>query len=142
MNKYAQLVMDYLDQEGVGYEDHGHDILTVAIDELKVFPQVIVIFSPQEEKMASFRVRMMEVPEDKYIPVILHCNTLNYSMSLLKFYLGDEGRLWCHADLVLDEETCQDNCMRMVLTLAQVADEKIPEFMEIISNAPIPRPAS
>lgn len=54
----------------------------------------------------------------------------------------DEGRLWCHADLVLDEETCQDNCMRMVLTLAQVADEKIPEFMEIISNAPIPRPAS
>ena len=133
MANYKQRFMDHMDREGVKYTDEKENVVCVSFSgkKLNTIP-IYVFFDKDGEGLVQLACWNIANFKDKFAAGILACNQLNAEYRWVKYYLDDDTDVRCTLDARIDEMTCGEECLEMVLRMVNIIDESYPTFMKAL----------
>ena len=131
MAQLKELVKEYFDQKGLKYREHEKGFLTVdfSVDNIKDLT-IIVDFDDDNMKAELVSFSIGEFDQEKFAQGLIVCNACNAKFRWTKFYIDDDNHICVRADAILDEATCGEECMEVLLRMVNIIDEAYPDFMK------------
>ena len=132
MANYAALFKFHLDQVGIKYRELKPGIFSVRYTGEKLNDiDVLIGFDEDNDPHVTFKCFSIgEFPKDKYAKALVTCNRSNLKYRWVKFFLNENNEVTVSGDMILDEQTCGNNCEEMVHRVVGIVDDTYPEFMK------------
>ncbi len=133
MANYKQLYMDYMDENGIKYSDVDDFVVRVAYtgDNLKSIP-VHVFFDKTGDSVINMVCFEIANFKSNTAAGLIACNEMNSKYRWVKFYIDNDGDLFCSLDAYIDEDTCGEECRNLVGRIVNIVDEAYPVFMRAL----------
>lgn len=127
--KATNLIIEAFDEHGIKYDvvERADASIVEAAFSVDAGPQVIVRYiSRDDDNDVAIRVfgLICKIPEEKRMPVLEACNTLNGKLRFVKFYLDRDSSVNVEADLpVRIEDSCVGECcFELFVRIMQILD--------------------
>lgn len=133
MAYYKNIFMRYMDSKGIKYVDKDEFILKITYtgDNLKSIP-VFVFFDKDGDPMVEFKCWEIANFKGKEAQGILACNEINDKYRWVKYCVDKDGDIVASVDAYIDDNTCGDECMRLVKRVVNITDEAYPTFAKAL----------
>lgn len=132
MLKFAELFTQYLDSKEFNYETYTFDDGDVLVEFPYKGKATKLIFGGEDGKYLSLYLNFENVPEDKYVDVLIACNELNKQYKWATFYLDDDRDLIIHDDAILSEESAAEEAFELLVRIIHIGDDVKPVIMKAI----------
>lgn len=141
MASYKELVMAYLDGQGVKYckarDTQGRDnviCIDYTGDNLKTIP-VYVFFDPDGEPMVKLKCwDIASFKGEKRASGINACNELNSEYRWTRFYIDKDCDVIAQVDAYVDTDSCGSTCKFLADLMTNIIDKGYPIFMKALYN--------
>ena len=132
MLKFAQLFADYLKEKDFNFETYTFEDGDCLVEFPYKGKATKLIFSGEDGKYLSLYLNFENVPEDKYVDVLIACNELNKQYKWATFYLDDDRDLIIHDDAILSEDSAADEAFELLVRMIRIGDDVKPVIMKAI----------
>ncbi len=131
--KYKRAFMEYMDDNNIKYNDVDDFCVSVTYggDNMKTI-KVYAFFDKDGDDMVQFCCMQIAGFKGNEEAGITACNSINTKYRWVKFYIDGDGDLMCDIDAYLDENSCGEECMRLVRRMVSIVDETYPTFMRAL----------
>ena len=128
---YKQLVINYLEQEGIKYQDTGDFSISVSYggDNMKSVA-INVFFDKDGDNVVQFDCWTIANFKGKETAAYKVCNELNAQYRWVKFFVDNDGDIRGQIDACIDEESCGAECLELVQRSVNIIDGSYPAFMK------------
>lgn len=75
---------------------------------------------------------IVRVPADRFGSVLEVCNDAHKRFRWATFYVDDDSDLMLQCDAPLRENSVGDECIEVVMRLADILDDMYPDFMKVV----------
>lgn len=127
MLPYAQIFVDYLDQESIKYtvRDERSVKIVYSGNEMDSIP-VFVFFDKDGDPYVT--LKCWEIANFKNNPErgMQVCNELNAKYRWVKFYIDSDNDVMAELDAVIDQDTCGAECLHLVRRMVSIVDGAFP----------------
>lgn len=131
MSLYMDKVKAYLDQEGIIYKDGNEDVLSVTYSGEQLSEiRILIAFDTEDAKAEFSCFSIGKFDEEQFPKGLIACNSCNARYRWAKFYIDDENYVGVRADAILDEDSCGEECLELIIRLVNIVDEAYPVFMK------------
>lgn len=129
MLHFAQMFVDYMDQEDIKYTVSSDNVIKVTYtgDNLDSIP-VYVIFDEEGDEYVEFKCWDIANFKNREAKAIEVCNELNAKYRWVKFYMDSDKDIIVSIDAVVDSATCGEECLSLVRRVVNITDEAYPEI--------------
>ncbi|MBQ8726035.1 MAG: YbjN domain-containing protein [Clostridia bacterium] len=129
MLHFAQMFVDYMDQEDIKYTVSSDNVIKVTYtgDNLDSIP-VYVIFDEEGDEYVEFKCWDIANFKSREAKAIEVCNELNAKYRWVKFYMDSDKDIIVSIDAVVDSATCGEECLSLVRRVVNITDEAYPEI--------------
>ena len=133
MASYKQIFMNYLDREGVRYEDRDEFVVKVTYGgkNLSSIP-IYVFFDEDGDPIAELKCWDIANFKDKEAKGIIACNEVNAQYRWIRFYLDKDSDIVSDVDTYFDADTCGQVCFNLLQRITNITDKAYPTFAKAL----------
>lgn len=131
---YKAEVCNYFQGQGIKYQEVQENAIRMRFDADNAGAvELVIFFDDSGDRHIHFlSPGIAKVSDDKFVPALMVANKLNGQYRWAKFSISDENRFDCEADAILDENSCGDECLELVIKLVKIVDNSYPEIMKVV----------
>ena len=124
---YKQLFLDYMDSNGIRYSDRDEYCVRVTYEgeNLKSIP-IYVFFDKDGDPIIQMKCWEILNFKNNEAKAYVVCNELNAKYRWIRFYLDNDADIVTDCDAYIDEDTCGEECMKLVRRMVNITDEAYP----------------
>ena len=129
MQEYAQLFIDFMDENDIKYTEQKENVLKVVysgenMDSVPIF----VFFDNEGDPVVQFKCwEIMNFKNNKEKALEI-CNSLNCEYRWIRFYVDEDLDIVASIDAYLDAYTCGEMCMDYIRRIVSIVDEAYPQI--------------
>ena len=131
MNICAEMFIAKLKTKDLNYSVRERDsdvIVTFPYDNRKTN----IVFSGEDGAHAQLATVIESVPEDKFVDVVLACNSLNATFRYVKFAVDKDNDVMAYTDAILDPASADEECFELLVRSLKIIGEAKPPIMKAI----------
>ena len=132
MLKFAQLFADYLKEKDFNFETYTFEDGDCLVEFPYKGKATKLIFSGEDGKYLSLYLNFENVPEDKYVDVLIACNELNKQYKWATFYVDKDNDLVIHDDAILSVESAAEEAFELLVRIVRIAEDERQRIMKTI----------
>lgn len=131
MTEYDRLFISQLEKKGVKYRVINNDLILIAFDGHNINTvEVFVDFDDDGKGKVKILCKSIgKFDEDRYANALITCNLMNYKYRWVKFCVDPDNEVVAQMDAIVDEVTCGEESLELVLRMVAIIDDVYPEFM-------------
>lgn len=128
----AQIFADFLENEGMHFDvrecDDGDVVVRFPYDGKTAH----VLFSGDDGEYVAISVIYENVPEEKFMDLVVVCNELNSRYKWVKFYVDEDRDLMLRNDAIVSTENAASETMELMARVLKIGGDIKPIVMKAI----------
>ncbi len=129
----AKMVKSYMEAQDLKVNQLKEDLLRVGWDFNGGSIQIYFDFDDTDTHVHLEGLDFIKVPEEKYESMYKVLNEVNDTYKYVKFVLDTEdGQLNAREDVVIQLDTCGEECYELMIRMVQIVQDAFPNFMKAL----------